>query len=254
MILAIDIGNSFTNAGVFRKNTLLFKSMFPTSEDLDGDKIYRQLKGKTHGLQIAGISSVVPEMKHYWKVFFDNYFDIKPTYISAKLKIPIKLKVKKPQNLGSDRLCNAVAGYEMFQHRQNVIVIDFGTATTYDVVLKNGDYLGGIITPGIETSAQSLYLKTSKLPLLTFKKLKFPKKPIGRNTKDAMNSGIMYSALDSMENMVRRIEKFLKLKFKIIITGGLSGLIYKKTSLEVIRKYDLVLTGINYILRYNYEH
>lgn len=197
--------------------------------------------------------SVVPENNPYWKAVLTNYLNIKPLFITGKTKTPLKLKIEKPQSLGSDRICNAVAGYEMYHRKQNVIIIDFGTATTYDVVLRSGVYLGGIISPGIETSAQSLYLKTSKLPLLTYKKLNFPRNPIGRNTADAIRSGIMYPTLDSMENMIIRIEKFLKVKLKVILTGGLSSLIYKKTSLNVIRKQDLVLTGINYILRYNNE-
>jgi type III pantothenate kinase len=254
MILAIDIGNSFTNVGLFKGNKLIYKSKFPSIDKPDESKVIKIFEKFSFNFKAIGISSVVPENNPYWKAVLTNYLNVKPLFITGKTKTPLKLKIDKPQSLGSDRICNAVAGYQMYRHKHNVIIIDFGTATTYDVVLKNGDYLGGIISPGIETSSQSLFLKTSKLPLLTYRKLNFPKDPIGRNTAEAIRSGIMYPALDSMENMIRRIEKFLKVKLNVILTGGLSSLIYKKTSLNVIRKQDLVLIGINYILRYNNEH
>lgn len=254
MILAIDIGNSFSNVGLFKGNKLVYRIKFSSIDKPDEAKIIKIFEANPFDYHAVGISSVVPENNQYWKAILKNYLNVNPLFISGKTKTPLKLRIDKLQSLGSDRICNAVAGYEIYRHKYNVIIVDFGTATTYDVVLKNGDYLGGIISPGIETSAQSLFLKTSKLPLLTYKKLTFAKNPIGRNTANAIRSGILYQALDSMENMIRRIEKYLKVKLKVILTGGLSGLIYKKTSLSVIRKQDLVLTGINYILRYNYEH
>ncbi len=254
MILAVDIGNSFTNLGLFHGNNLIRKYKFPTIQKLDPEIIIKFVSRKHFTLQGAGISSVVPEMNRYWRILFRNNLEITPVFISSASGIPLKFKVEEPHRLGSDRICNAVAGYEIYKHKNNILIIDLGTATTYDVILKNGDYLGGIIAPGIETSAQALYLRTSKLPLLAHKKLTFPKAPVGKNTYDAIRSGIMYSALDSIENMVKRLELYLNVKFKIIITGGLSELISKKLSLKFIRKPDLVLTGINYILNYRYGH
>ncbi len=252
MILAVDIGNSFTNLGLFQGNKLIRKLKFPTIKKLDSDKIHRFVSKGHTSLKSAGISSVVPEMNQYWKMLLKNNFDVTPLFVSSVVAMPLRLNIENPQKLGSDRISNAVAGYEISKRKYNVLVIDLGTATTYDIVLKNGDYIGGIISPGIETSAQALYLRTSKLPLLEHKKLTFPKEPIGRNTNDAMRSGIMYSALDSMENMIKRLEKFLNVKFKIILTGGLSKLVADRLSFDHIRRSDLVLTGINYILSYRH--
>jgi type III pantothenate kinase len=138
--------------------------------------------------------------------------------------------------VGSDRICNAAAGYKYFGRKHNVIIIDFGTATTYDIVLKSGEFIGGVIAPGIGTSAESIHTKTSKLPLIPTEKLIFPKNPAGRNT---------------LEGMVKRLEKTNKVKFKIILTGGFAPIIQERTVLKTEIRKDLVMEGINYILHYN---
>jgi type III pantothenate kinase len=252
MILTIDIGNSLTHAGIYDSYILKKKIIFPTQAVDDSHDLPKEIiKLSSICISNAGISSVVPKVNVYWKYLIKKYFDLQPVFISNKIRLPIKLKIYSPGTVGSDRICNAAAGYKYFGRKHNVIIIDFGTATTYDIVLKSGEFIGGVIAPGIGTSAESIHTKTSKLPLIPTEKLIFPKNPAGRNTLEAMQSGIMYSTLDSMEGMVKRLEKTNKVKFKIILTGGFAPIIQERTVLKTEIRKDLVMEGINYILHYN---
>jgi type III pantothenate kinase len=252
MILAVDIGNTLTHAGVFEGYRLVYKIIFPTekiSQDHALPKNIISLSAKH--FTNTGISSVVPSVNFYWQVLIKKYFDINPFFISSKVRLPIRLKLNPKSTIGADRICNAVAGFEHFKRKHNVVVIDFGTATTYDFMLNTGEFIGGIISPGIKTAAESMHDKTAKLPLLSERKLVFPQRPIGKNTVEAMQAGIMYAALDSMEGIVKRAEKQYRRKFKVILSGGFAGLINKMTSLDTVVKKYLVMEGINYILKYN---
>jgi type III pantothenate kinase len=153
--------------------------------------------------------------------------------------------------LGADRICNAAAAYEFFRRKENVIAADFGTAVTHDVVLKNGDYIGGIISPGVETMAKSLHEYTSKLPILKKGEMYVPRNIIGRNTVEALRSGTAFASVASFEGIVSKIEKDLKRKFKVILTGGFARQIHSKTSVKTVIRENLVLEGINCILKYN---
>src|SRR5438876_10326650 len=134
MILAIDIGNSSIKVGLFNNNKPAFTKTFQVnSKKFHIISFLNPVKSK---ITFAGISSVVPKVNRHWTKIIKDEFNIKPLFISGSLRLPIKIKAKKPPSLGADRICNAVAGYEFFKRRENVIVIDFGTATTYDIVLK----------------------------------------------------------------------------------------------------------------------
>ena len=251
MFLAIDIGNTLTHAGLFDDLKLKKKIIFPTDEVLTNHELPRKVTVLAlKPITKIGISSVVPKANVYWKYLTKKYFDINPVFVQGKMKLPINLEMKMPGKIGSDRLCNAVAGYEYFKRSYSVIIIDLGTATTYDIVLKNGTFIGGIIAPGIRTSADALHQKTARLPLVS-EKFYFPVNPIGKDTVSAMSSGISYSALDSVEGMVRRLNGKLKVKFKIILTGGFAELIKQRVSFKAVIRKDLVLEGINHILRHS---
>ena len=132
-----------------------------------------------------------------------------------------------------------------------MIAVDLGTAITYDVVLNQGEYIGGVISPGIETSAKALKIFTSKLPMLKSNDFIFSRKIVGKNTIEAIKSGVVYSALVSFEGIIKGIERELKRKFKVILTGGFARLIHKETSIKTVVKPNLVLDGINYIMNFN---
>ncbi len=252
MNFAIDIGNSFTHFGLFKSNKIVKSFSFPSHEQASQQN-FDEIKSFLFYKEISkiGISSVIPEKIQYWSDFIQKLINIQPLIISNKTKLPIKIKIKDSNTLGADRICNAVYGYEHFKRKENVIVIDLGTANTYDVILKNGDFIGGIISPGIETSAKAMNTNTAQLPLLTYNDFKFNDSIIGNNTKEAIQSGLVSHLLFATEGIVRSIEKELKKKFKVIISGGSARIIKDKFSIKAVYLDDAVLNGINYILNYN---
>jgi len=248
--LAIDIGNTLTKFGLFKGRNLIKQYKIPTAKIVNTLQLFKKISQSFTITQI-GISSVVPEIDFFMKNPCKVYFKINPVFISAKNKLPVKIKTEKPLNTGADRICNAVAGYEYYKHKENVIISAFGTAVTYDVILKNGDFIGGLIAPGAAISAKALHAYAGKLPLIIYKNLNFPKNIVANNTVDSMKSGIVYSALYSVEGIIKQIEKIYKRKFKVIITGGDSGLFRNRLSIKAEFIDDLVLKGINEILEYN---
>jgi type III pantothenate kinase len=248
LILAIDIGNSITHLAVYERNKIVYLRKFPTLTKFKKRILLTVSKNFKNNLRCAGIASVVPELDKQWAGLINNIFFLKPLFISNKIFLPIRLNVQLPNKLGADRICNAAAGYKFFKMKENVIAVDFGTAITYDIVLSSGNYLGGIISPGIETMAKSLHSFTSKLPMLKSTDMVMPKNVIGKNTIDAIRSGTLYSALASFEGLIEKIESELKSKFKIVLTGGFAGHIHSSTKFKTVIRENLVLDGINHIL------
>lgn len=249
MILAIDIGNTHTVFGIYYKTKLLgdsrVTSFVSRTEDEFGVLVKNfcaEIKIPIKKITRIGISSVVPNLTDVIYRMSIKYFGIDPVIISSNLKLGIKILYDDPKTVGADRISNAVAGFS--KYKTSLIIVDFGTATTYDVVSKKGEYLGGVITPGIETAASELHRRAALLPKVI---LHFPKTVIGRNTTHAMQSGILFSAVDSMEAMIKRISTELNDKPLVIATGGFSGLIKKHS--KVIDKHEpnLVLDGIRII-------
>jgi type III pantothenate kinase len=251
LILAIDIGNSFIHAALYDSGRIVFLKKFPTALRYPSP-LFKQLLSKIKKKNLsAGIASVVPGVNRFWENSIRKYLNIKPAFINSKMILPISLKVSNPGKLGADRICNAAAAYQYFKQKQNVIAVDFGTAITYDVVLKQGDFIGGVISPGIETSAKALNTYTSKLPMLRSNDFTFSRNIVGKNTIEAIKSGVVYSALASFEGIIKGIEKELKRKFKVLLTGGFAGLIHGETTIKTVVQPNLVLDGINYIMKVN---
>jgi len=206
----------------------------------------------SYDIERIGVSTVVIGLNDFLNKMLRQIFGKSALYISEQIKLPIRFRTRYRGKPGADRISSAVAAYEYFKRKENVIVVDFGTATTYNVVLKNGDFIGGAIAPGIYTSALALSSNTSMLPVIPYRLLNFPGSPVCLSTLQAMQSAIMFSALDSMEGMVRRIEKKLGRQFKIILTGNFAKKIKDKTELKVLFQENLVIDGINRILRFHY--
>lgn len=253
MLLAIDIGNTHTVFGVYKDARLMadwrVSSTLQRTEDEAGAHI--KLLMKESGIQPAdidriGISSVVPNLTDIFAAMAAKYFSCHPVIVSASLDLGIKIRYHDPLSVGADRICNAVAGYD--RHGGPLIIIDFGTATTYDVVAANGDYLGGVIAPGIETSAADLHRRAAKLPKI---ELHVPEQTIGQDTVTSMQAGILFGALDSLSGMVERIQKELKAggsgPAKVIATGGFSTLMAQHTSIIGASEPSLVLDGVRLI-------
>ena len=250
MIFAIDIGNSNTHFAVYFRNKIIYLRKFPTYTQSPEKYLLAVTNKYKRKISAIGIASVVPEKNRLWRRLIKKNFSLNPVFINNNAASPLFLNVKSPQTLGADRICNALAAFEYFGKKENVIAVDLGTAITYDVVLKNGKYLGGIISPGIKTMAKSLHAFTSKLPMLKKIDMIMPKRVIGRNTVDAIRSGTVYSTLASFEGIIKKIENEIEIKFKIVLTGGFAEYIHASTKLKTVIRENLVLDGINHILGY----
>jgi type III pantothenate kinase len=253
MLLSIDIGNTHTVVGVFDKDKLVahwrLSSTLSRTEDefwLIVKLLCEQINISTKVIDGVVISSVVPNLTDIFKTLAEKYIHVKPVIVSAKLKLGIRIKYDDPKAVGADRLCNAVAAFK--KYGGPAIVIDFGTATTYDVISKRGEYLGGVIAPGIETAGAELHRRAARLPKI---ELHVPKNVIGTNTVESMQSGIIYGAIDSMEGMVKRIKKVTGTKTTVILTGGYSKAVGEYSKLVDECEPWLVLEGAMIIYKMN---
>lgn len=245
MILAIDIGNSHTVFGIFDKGTLASESRIVSSTVGTEDELWATLEllldrafvGKE---DITGsvISSVVPNLTPIFEMTIAKHLSRHSLIISATLDTGMPVKYEDPKAVGADRICNAVAAYA--KYGGPCIAVDFGTATTFDVVSKKGEYIGGAIAPGVETSAVDLQRRTALLPKID---LQFPDRVIGTNTTASMQSGILYGALDAMEGMIRRLKAIIGDTATVVATGGFSKLIASKSKLIDHVEPALVLEG-----------
>lgn len=253
MLLAIDIGNTHTVLGVFQQSTLKFDWRVTSSLQHTEDEVGAQVKLfltdagiNLKDIQGICIASVVPDLTDVFASMARKYIRREPVIVSSSLNLGIQIRYSDPRAVGADRLCNAIAGFA--KYGGPLIVIDFGTATTYDVVATNGDYLGGVIAPGIETSAVDLHRRAAKLPKV---ELHFPSTIIGTDTASSMQAGILYGAVDSMEGMVGRLQaELLKREGsegKLIATGGFSKFISEHSALPIQWEPSLVLEGVRLV-------
>jgi len=249
MLLAIDVGNTHTVIGVFNGDKLVTDWRMASSTHRTPDESWLTLRSfcldagvRTEEIKGVGISSVVPDLTDIFETLARKYLKVEPVIVSVALDLGIKIMYKDPTAVGADRLCNAIAGFK--KHGGPLIIIDFGTATTYDVVSEEGDYLGGVIALGLESAATELHQRTAKLPKI---ELRFPQKVIGTDSISSMQAGIMFGTVDSVEGIVRRIKNELRTKAKVIATGGLSTVIAKYTDLIEACEPFLVLDGIRMI-------
>lgn len=246
MFLAIDAGNTHTTFGIFEDDKIKFTFRISTKALQDKDVLsdfinttFQSLKINFSDISKIGISSVVPSIDRNLEEVIFSITDKQAFFITPNINLPFELLVDNPSEVGADRICNVIAGYR--KCGGPLVIVDFGTATVYDIISKEGNFVGGVIAPGIQTSAKALYQAAEKLPEVD---LVFPENVIGKNTITNMQSGILYGALDAFEGMIKRINKELNDDVKIILTGGFSKLIASKTSLSVILEFDLVLEGI----------
>jgi type III pantothenate kinase len=253
MLLAIDIGNTHTVFGIYKKAKLIadwrVTSMLQRTEDEVGTQVrlfIEEAEIPLKEIEGVGISSVVPNLTDIFAMMAKKYFKVSPLIISSALDLGISIQYDDPNSVGADRICNAVAGFAAFGGP--LIIIDFGTATTYDVVSSKGDYLGGVIAPGIETSAVDLHRRAAKLPKV---ELRFPKTVVGKDTVSSMQAGILYGAIDALEGMVGRIQTVLKKregkKGIVVATGGFSRLMASQSPTINECVPSLVLDGVRLI-------
>ncbi|RPI05444.1 MAG: type III pantothenate kinase [Ignavibacteriae bacterium] len=256
MVAAIDIGNTSTVIGIYRKDALLADCRLTRSVQRSKDKIIAQIQSllvkaglNKKEIRGIGISSVVPDLTTIYRTISKTYFHLNPMIVSSKLDLGFTIHYDDPASLGSDRICSAAAGYH--KYGGPLIIIDFGTATTYNVIGSQGDFLGGVIAPGIETSAISLYRRTANLPRIAGTKLQIPESVICTNTEQSIQAGVLRGALDAMAGMVARIKNELPMqeasRALVIATGGYSNRIAAQTQIIQHVEPALVLDGIRLI-------
>mgnify|MGYP001335445918 FL=1 len=250
MLFVMDIGNTNIVMGIYDKNDLLFHWRLSTNKEKSSDEygiLIIDLLDHNHvdisKIEAAIVASVVPPINNTINGTFNKYLKIKPLFIGPGLKTGINIKIDDPRELGADRIANAVAAYELYGGP--VIVVDFGTATTYCAVTSKGEYLGGAICPGIEISLEALFYKTSKLPKVDIVKTHTI---ISKNTVSAIQAGIFYGYIGQVEYIVKHMKEEINEKdIKVIATGGLSNLIVGESPLIDIVNDLLTLEGLKII-------
>ncbi len=245
MILTIDIGNSKTKFGVFENGKIVEKFVIETVRDQNAKDIFSQIEPHIPNLTTAVIiSTVVSELKQTYQNLCEKHLNIKPFFVDHTFNFGFEINYFPPENCGSDRLVAAFAGVE--KYGTPIIVCDFGTAANFEVVNENNEYLGGIITPGINTFASALFEKTSKLPKV---KLKKPENVIGNSTVGSIQSGIYFGYIGLVDGILERMINELKAKPTIVSTGGFAELISEESRYIEIIEENLILEGLNLIYK-----
>ena len=249
MILAIDVGNTQIAAGLFNQNDLCAHWRLSSELERTEDETWIMMKSiaEANDFDITqttdvAITSVVPAIRHTFEKMAVKYLQCEPLVVNSGLDLGIEIKYDNPAAVGADRLCNAVGGFE--KYGGPLIIVDFGTATTFDVISERGEYLGGIIAPGIEMSSMILHQKAAKLPRVY---LSFPDKIIGTTTETSIQSGLMYGAVESVEGFTKRIKEELGQKTTNIATGGLARSIVNHLRTEYTLDTFLTLDGLRII-------
>jgi len=251
MLLAIDIGNTNITFGVFNGDKIKTTWRVSTAIHRTSDEyahlmlslMERQGVTASHIKDVV-ICSVVPPLLITFEQVCKSFLKKAPLIVEAGVKTGVRIDMDNPREVGPDRIVNAVAAHHLYGGP--VIVIDMGTATTMDVVSKDGRYIGGAIAPGIAISTEALFTRTAVLPRI---ELTIPKKAIGRNTVAAMQSGIVFGYIGLIEGLVLRIQSELDEKARVVATGGFAGLAQQATGVIEIVNQDLTLVGLR--LMYN---
>jgi type III pantothenate kinase len=250
MLLAIDIGNTDINLGVFDGEELRATWHVSTGIHRTVDEYAVLLLNliPRSPTDIKGITmcSVVPPLVATFEELCQRYLHTSPLVVGAGVKTGVRIRMDNPREVGADRIVNAAAAHHLYTGP--VIITDFGTATTFDVVSREGDYIGGAIATGIGTAAEALFMRAAALPRV---ELTHPKQVIGTNTIAAMQSGIVFGYVALIEGMVARIQKELGEPAKVVATGGFAELIAGETTVINVVNRDLTLIGLRLIYQMN---
>lgn len=249
MLLTADIGNTSITLGLFDDDALIEEYRLAADKDLSLEEYEVLLKSLFRNYNVDGciISSVVEELTKKFKTSVDNVFKIDSMILSTDINTCIKIALDNPKEAGADRIANAVGAYVLYKYP--VIVVDLGTATTFDVVDSNGDFIGGIITLGVTSQLKALNKFTSKLPRI---EVSLSNNAIGHNTNDAILSGVLRGTASMIDGLIEQCEKELGSKVIVVATGGYSGLIsnYLKRPFDFINP-TLTLEGLRYLYQIN---
>jgi len=242
MLLAIDVGNTNTVLGVYDGKRLVDHWRVETNAHRTSDEYGVQLLQLFHFSGVdpkqvdhVAVSSVVPPMQLNLEKMVERYFKARPMFVGPGVKTGMPILYDNPREVGADRIVNAVAAFE--KHRQGLVVVDFGTATTFDAVTPKGEYLGGAICPGITIAMEALFEHAAKLPRVEIAR---PPHVVGRNTVHSMQSGLLYGYVGLVDGICERMQQELGFPVKSIATGGLAPLVAQES--KAISEVDELLT------------
>jgi type III pantothenate kinase len=249
VLLVVDVGNTQTHLGAFRGEELLHDWRFATVRDSTADELGSRLRSllALRDLAFADVhasilSSTVPQLRPEWTAMAERYLGHEMPVVGPALRIGMPIRMDNPREVGADRLVNAVAAYERLGGP--CVIVDFGTAITYDVVGAAGEYIGGIIAPGVEISMEALTSRAAAIPKID---LTPPRALIGKSTVEAIRSGVIYGFAAQVDGMLERLREELGDELETIATGGLASAIVPFC--ELIEDVDqmLTLTGLRLI-------
>lgn len=250
MLLAIDIGNTNIVVGVYDGSTLKDHFRLETRHGMTADEagmfmtwVLERMKIANEEIDSVIIGSVVPPLSELFETTAKKHFGCHPILVSARIDLPIKIEIDRPDEVGADRIANSVAAFARFGGP--VIVVDFGTATTFDVISREGAYIGGLIIPGPETSAAELARRAARLFEV---RIEAPNRVVGKSTAEALKSGLFYGAVGQVDYIIDKIiEETGEAKTKLVATGGLANRIAEHSRhLELIEP-TLTLDGLRLI-------
>jgi type III pantothenate kinase len=253
MLLVVDVGNTQTHFGAFRGEELLEHWRFATVRDSTADQLGAALSNllglrgyEFKDLSAAIVSSTVPQLEPEWTAMASRYLGHEMLVVGPGVKTGMAIRYDNPREIGADRLVNAVAIRDRYEGA--AVCVDFGTATTFDVVSRDGEYLGGALMTGIEISLEALSERGARLPKVD---LAPPKSVIGKNTIDAIRSGVVFGYAGAIDAILRRLYDELGERTAVIATGGLAGLVVPYA--EEIEEVDdlLTLTGLRLLYERN---